>query len=144
MFATALALLLAATPSPPAATPGETQATLAFAIDGVKNGTGQLVLAVYTSKATWLDLSRAARVQRIAPRPGRVFAVMEGVPPGDCAVLVFHDENGNGTLDMGWLGPIEGSGASNGATGRLGPPSWEDAKMACRPGETVVGLQLGY
>jgi uncharacterized protein (DUF2141 family) len=148
MVATALSLLLAVTPAPPAAQPSaETQATLAFAIEGVKNAKGQLVVAVYTSKAAWLDLARAAKVAKVAPRVGTVFAVMEGLPTGDCAVLVFHDENGNGKLDMGWFplpGPVEGSGASNGATGRMGPPSWEDAKFECRAGEAVVKLKLAY
>jgi uncharacterized protein (DUF2141 family) len=146
MFATALCLLLAVTPPPPAAPPpAESHATLAFAIEGVKSVKGQLIVAVYSSKAAWLDLSRAAKVIKLAPRVGNVFAVMEEVPTGECAVLVIHDENGNGKLDMGWFplpGPIEPSGASNGATNRLGPPSWEDAKFECRPGEAIVKLKL--
>ncbi len=112
----------------------------------VKSTKGQLVVAVYTSKATWLDLARAAKVLRVTPRAGNVFAVLEGVPLGECAVAVFHDENGNGKLDMGWLplpGPTEPSGASNGATSRLGPPGWEAARFECKVGEAVVRLKLG-
>jgi uncharacterized protein (DUF2141 family) len=141
-----LAALLFAAPAPPAARPpSETDATLAFAVEGVKSTKGQLIVAVYTSKATWLDLSRAAKVLKITPRVGSVFAVLEGVPLGECAVAVFHDENGNGKLDMGWFplpGPIEPSGASNGATSRLGPPGWEEAKFDCKVGEAVVKLKL--
>jgi uncharacterized protein (DUF2141 family) len=148
MFATALALMLSVTPAPPPAPPpAGNQATLAFAIEGVRNDKGQLLVAVYTSKEAWLKVPSAAKVMKVAPRAGNVFAVMEEVPTGACAVLVFHDENGNGKLDMGWLplpGPTEGSGASNGATGRMGPPSWEDAKFECRPGEAVVKLKLAY
>ena len=147
MLATALSLLLAVTPAPPTTTPAGTPATLAFAIEGVRNDKGQLVVAVYTSKEAWLKVPSAAKVMKVAPRVGNVFAVMEEVPTGACAVLVFHDENGNGKLDMGWLplpGPTEGSGASNGATGRMGPPSWEDARFECRPGEAVVKLKLAY
>ena len=148
MFATTLLLLLAVTPPLPAATsPAESLATLAFAVEGVKSVKGQLIIAVYTSKATWLDLARAAKVIKLAPRVGRIFAVMEGLATGECAVLVFHDENGNGKLDMGWFplpGPTEGIGASNGATSRTGPPSWEDAKFECRAGEAVVPLKLAY
>jgi uncharacterized protein (DUF2141 family) len=148
MFATAAALatLLFATPAPPAARPpSETDATLAFSIEGVKSTKGVLIVAVYTSKVTWLDLSRAAKVLKVAPRVGNVFAVLEGVPLGECAVVVIHDENGNGKLDMGWFplpGPIEPSGASNGATSRLGPPSWEEARFECKVGEAVVKLKL--
>ena len=148
MFATALSLLLSVTPAPPAAQPpAGTQATLAFAIEGVKREQGQLIVAVYTSKAAWLDLARAARVSRLAPKIGTVFAVLEGLPTGECAVLVFHDENGNGKLDMGWFplpGPTEGIAASNGASGRTGLPTWEEAKLECRAGEAVVKLKLAY
>jgi uncharacterized protein (DUF2141 family) len=62
-------------------------------------------------------------------------------------VAVFHDENGNGKLDMGWFplpGPSEGTAASNGATGRMGPPTFEDARIECKPGETVVRMKLSY
>lgn len=144
--AAALAALLFAAPAHPATRPpSETDATLAFAIEGVKNVKGQLIVAVYTSKVSWLDLSRAAKVLKVAPRVGNVFAVLEGVPLGECAVVVIHDENGNGKLDMGWFplpGPVEPSGASNGATSRLGPPGWDDAKFECKVGEAVVKLKL--
>lgn len=142
MLTSALALWLTLAEAPP---PGA--ATLAFALDGVKSGKGQVVIAVYTSKVTWLDLGRAARVLKLPAREGTVFGLLEGVPAGECAVAVFHDENGNGKLDMGWFplpGPIEGGAASNGATGRFGPPSWEDARTDCRAGETVVRMKLAY
>jgi uncharacterized protein (DUF2141 family) len=148
MLAGTLALLLLGTP-PPAAVPvpAAPQATLAFAVEGVRNARGQLLVAVYTSSSAWLDLSRAARVLKLPATPGTMYAVMEELPVGPCAVAVFHDENGNGKLDMGWFplpGPTEGTGASNGATGRLGPPKYDDARLDCRPGETVVRVRLSY
>jgi uncharacterized protein (DUF2141 family) len=148
MYAPLLALLLSqapaqATPPPP----GETTSTLAFAVEGVKGAKGQLVIAVYDSKVAWLDLSRAVKVLKLKATPGTMWAVLEGLPTGPCAVAVFHDENGNGKLDMGWFplpGPTEGTGASNGATGKLGPPSFDDARIDCRAGETVVRVKLAY
>jgi uncharacterized protein (DUF2141 family) len=149
MLAGTLALLLTAAPPAPMPAPPrvESQATLAYAIEGVRSSRGELVIAVYTSKLTWLDLGRAAKVLRVPAMAGTMWAAMEGLPVGDCAVLVFHDENGNGKLDAGWLplsGQTEGFAASNGATGRLGPPSFEDARLDCRKGETVLKLKLRY
>ena len=41
---------------------------------------------------------------------------------------MYHDENGNGEFDQGFLGiPLEDYGFSNGASGFLGPPSFSDA-----------------
>ena len=53
-----------------------------------------------------------------------------GLPPGDYALRVFHDENDNGVIDTNWAGiPSEAFGFSNGAMGRFGPPSFDDAKF---------------
>jgi uncharacterized protein (DUF2141 family) len=45
------------------------------------------------------------------------------VPMGTYAVFVFHDKNGNGTLDMNGSMPAEAFGYSNYVV--MGPPVWE-------------------
>lgn len=49
--------------------------------------------------------------------------------PGDYAVRLFHDENGNKQMDSNVLGiPTESYGFSNNA-GSFGPASFDDAKV---------------
>ena len=46
----------------------------------------------------------------------------------DGRVVVFHDENGNGELDLGQFRiPVEPYGFSNDAPVMMGPPSWKKA-----------------
>jgi uncharacterized protein (DUF2141 family) len=48
-------------------------------------------------------------------------------------VAVWHDADGDGELDSNFLGlPREPVGASNNATGRFGPPSFDDAAFDYR------------
>lgn len=56
--------------------------------------------------------------------------VFRGLPPGEYAIAVFHDENANNDLDQNIFGiPMEGTGASNDAYNLFGPPSYGDARF---------------
>ena len=64
---------------------------------------------------------------------------------GFYAIAVFHDENDNGKLDTNFLGiPIEGSGASNGAQGWMGPPKFADARFEFTGGLHQIKIDVNY
>ena len=61
---------------------------------------------------------------------GEMRVVFAGLAPGDYAVAAFHDADGNGELGQNIVGmPTEGFGFSNGATGFMGPPSFDKAAI---------------
>jgi uncharacterized protein (DUF2141 family) len=62
--------------------------------------------------------------------------VLTNLDPGQYAIILFHDENGNGKLDRNALGvPTEPYGFSNNVRGFLGPqPS---KKQSCRSTQTT-------
>lgn len=65
--------------------------------------------------------------------------VVEQLPPGDYAVKVFHDRNGNRRLDHHLLGmPTEPYGFSNDARSRFGPPRFEKARFRLQAGRRIV------
>jgi uncharacterized protein (DUF2141 family) len=78
----------------------------------------------------------AARDGMSASLDGRRARIhFEAVAYGDYALACFHDENANRTLDTNLIGiPSEGTGASNGARGWLGPPSYEAARFSVSAG----------
>jgi len=56
--------------------------------------------------------------------------VFGGVPAGDYAVTLFHDENGNGKFDSNFIGyPLEGYGFSNNAKAQFAAPSFDECKF---------------
>lgn len=68
---------------------------------------------------------------------------IESLEPGIYAITVYHDEDGDGELDMEFYGPpSEKVGTSNDARGRMGPPSFEDAcfELASEPLEMIITL----
>lgn len=63
-------------------------------------------------------------------RRHRATCVFEDVQPGEHAIALFHDENGNNDLDTNLLGiPTEGTGASNGEHNLFGPPRYSNARF---------------
>jgi uncharacterized protein (DUF2141 family) len=52
------------------------------------------------------------------------------VAPGRYAVIAHHDRDDDGRVNTNWLGiPIEGVGVSRNATGRFGPPGFDDVAV---------------
>ena len=136
-----LALLLAAG-APPA--PGG--ATLVVQVEGLKDDQGGVHAALYASEDGFpTKPEKALRHADGKIEGGRARIVFEGIPPGGYAVAVYHDENGNGRLDTGFLGiPTEGLASSNDAKGFMGPPSFEKARVEVGPGENRIAVRVSY
>ena len=64
---------------------------------------------------------------------------------GRYAVMLFHDENGNGAFDKSANGmPLEGYGCSRNAKGHFGPPSFEEAAFDIKPSVDPISIELAY
>jgi uncharacterized protein (DUF2141 family) len=71
--------------------------------------------------------------------------VFPNVSPGSYAVAVYHDENGNGRLDPGFMGiPKEGVGVSNDAQRSWGVPSFDQAKFVVEAEEERIVVRIKY
>ena len=72
----------------------------------------------------------------VEPMGSSVDAVITGITPGEYALAVFQDTNGNGMLDVGANGvPTEPWYLSNGA-GTSGAPNFADAASDYEAGDT--------
>lgn len=76
------------------------------------------------------------------PADGHADFVFEDLPAGDYAIKVFQDEDGDQVLDIGFFGPEEAYGFSNGARGLFGPPPWEEASFRFAGGEQTVRVAV--
>ena len=98
---------------------------------------GELHIAIYDSKEAFEE----DRGEQGGPAPGIVDGLIIAATPGKFshdfnrptgtyAIGVFHDVNGNNSLDTNFLGiPKEQYGFGNDATGSFGPPSFNDAAI---------------
>ncbi len=99
-------------------------------IVGVDNppGTGTVLALLFDDPAAFADL-RDSRQTLAMPEGGRAGVRFADLPPGRYAVLVFHDANGNGRLDLNFLGiPREPLGFSNRYWAK-GPPAFAEAAL---------------
>lgn len=105
-------------------------------------GTGAVVALLFDGAAAFADLRDPLRTLRL-PAGGGGPVRFEELAAGSYAVLVFHDENGNGELDGNFLGiPREPLGFSNRYWGK-GAPVFADAAVAVGAGERVpVAVEL--
>ena len=65
--------------------------------------------------------------RRVVRANSRVTIVFNDVAPGEYAISLLHDENGNGKVDKALFVPTEGFGFSRDAKLRLGPPRFSAA-----------------
>lgn len=69
---------------------------------------------------------------------------LPGLAPGDYALAVIHDENGNGKLDTIVGIPREGYGFSRNAPVRFGPPRFAAARFTVEGTETSERVTMRY
>lgn len=112
-------------------------------LTGVRNlGKGQLICLLY-KKVDRVDgdVRKAWRLQRVPATARDQLIRLQNVPPGEYALAVFHDLDGDGKLATTFLGvPDEDLAISRNAKGGpLGGPKWANAKVELTSG--VLQLQ---
>jgi uncharacterized protein (DUF2141 family) len=104
------------------------QNKLTVNVTGLKNNKGQVFVGLYQGEKNFLKKLYSGKVISINNKGAVV--EFDHLPSGEFAISLFHDENGNGKMDTGWMGiPKEDYACSNGAKGFMGPPKYSDAKF---------------
>lgn len=123
---------------------GARAADLVVRVEGLGSDRGTVHYAVYDSPAHFPTYAGRVARGEAAPQGGAAVIRVTGLAPGTYAVAVFHDENGNGAFDRGFLGiPLEDYGFSNDARGFFGAPSFEAAAVAVAEPVTAIVIRLG-
>lgn len=118
------------------------RAALVVVVEGVKAAEGAMMVALYRDAEAW-DANAMAHGEIAAVTTPTTEVAFAGLAPGDYAVKLYHDEDGDGQLDTGLFGvPSEPYGFSNNARGRYGPASYEDAVFSLAAGETRHAITL--
>jgi len=139
LFASALAL--SAIAGAPAARADET-GTLRIELSGLAPQ-GNIMLQVFNSEAGY-GSGQGVTARRIAVDAATESVQIDGLAPGQYAVRLFHDVDGNGELNTNPFGiPTEPFAFSNNARGRFGPASWEQAAFTLNAGDNVQAIAVG-
>jgi uncharacterized protein (DUF2141 family) len=149
LFAALLAASPPAAPAPGSVTLESGDAAVVVNVANVRDGKGQIICVLFNGPAGFPGASplKNGEVKVKAPSlagdgksrkgtPRAVGCTFDRLPPGDYAVLVYHDENGNGLFDRDAVGiPTEGYGVSNNALPALSAPTFAGARFHLGAGE---------
>jgi len=106
-------------------------AELTIAVSEIRAQQGQLMIAVLGSEAAFKGEAPPTLSVMLPPNAERVSFSTDALVPGEYAVRVMHDENGNQDMDNNLVGmPTEPWGFSNNAVGSFGPPGWSDVRFS--------------
>ena len=135
LLATA-ALLAFATAT--AATAGE----LTVNLQGIRAQGGLLKVAVVDSQDAWDGKAAPVQVDGAPPRGEAATFTFKDLKPGSYAVMITHDENGNGKLDTNAIGmPLEGYGFSNNPR-VMRKPTWDEARFEVTATDAAIAVEL--
>ena len=120
-------------------------ATVEVRVTGLKPPLGQVGCWLYASPAGFPLESAGTRLQWQAAVPGGVVCRFADVPPGNHAVSVGHDLNGNKRVDVDFIGrPTEQWGVSNNVRPALRSPRFDEASFKVTEGgaDLVIEIKL--
>jgi len=120
-------------------------AEIEVSVSGLRNTDGAVLLCLTRrADAEYLKCANdPSRTTRVVPTAELKTIKFRGIPAGDYALLVIHDENRNGKLDTMFGMPREGFGFSRNPMIRMGPPAYRDVQFAVT-GSSQQSVKLKY
>ena len=112
-------------------------------IANVEHDEGYIDLKIYENKESFLKEDLAIESIRKKPTKGETIIPLTKIHEGKIAIVVYHDEDGNGELKTGmfWR-PKEGFAFSNNYIPK-GPPRFKKAAIMLEHGKPVI-IKLKY
>lgn len=149
LYATVLALALlaggcAASAPLPAFLPGV--ATLTVALEGFRNDRGTAIVSLFHGEKGFPD-EVAASVSTLdaAIQGGKATVAFAGLPYGEYALSVLHDEDADGQMATGLLGtPREGFGFSGYPDYRFGHPDYQQVRFLLVEPQREMNISIRY
>lgn len=107
------------------------EAAVQVKVTGLESTDGQVMCSIFRGAEGFpSDHRHAVGRAQVRIEGSSVTIPFRGLEPGEYAVAVFHDANGNNKLDKGLFGaPTEGWGVSNNPSARLRAPRFSEASF---------------
>jgi len=116
---------------------------LTIILSGFENNDGGAMIALSNSQEDYEKEGEPYRGNQSEIVEQTAMWTVKGLPFGEYAIKVFHDEDGDREMDTNFIGaPTEDYGFSNNARGNFGPASWEDAKFLFNSPKDTVYIKV--
>lgn len=125
--------------------PVANSADLQVQLSGLRSAKGVVHLCLTSDQMRFLKCKESGTtIARTIPA-GEAQALDLGmIKPGNYALLIVHDENGNGKLDMMMGIPREGFGFSNNPAMRPRAPKWDEIRFSMPARPTTQSIRIRY
>ena len=119
--------------------------TLEIDVSGLRSARGIILICLTANPASFPNCEggRDSRLLRVFANKTGPIAV-KGLAPGNYAISLVHDENGNGRLDKALLIPREGFGFSRNPKITFGPPKFAAVEVSVGQGDVKVPVKMKY
>jgi len=108
-----------------------------------EEATGSVRYSIHNTRDTFLKKNRPFRKAVVSVKTRTFEVPVENIPKGKYSITAYHDEDGDGELDTGFLGiPTEPVGMSNNPKGFFGPPSYDDAEFEFKANHQKIKIRL--
>ena len=103
---------------------------LCVRVVGFKSDDGVVKIGLFNSAQRYAARAGSFKKVKLPVKDKMCLWVIDRLPYGEYAVMLYHDKNGNDKLDKNIVGvPKEPYGFSNNARARLGLPLYEQVKF---------------
>lgn len=124
-----------------AASPG----SVAVDVTELRSAKGQILLCMTTNPAMLSKCDRDPLSRKLAVPVAQARSIrFDGLPSGNYAIALIHDENSNNKMDTSFGLPREGFGFSRNPVIRFGPPKFAEAQFAVATSRVDEGIRVKY
>ena len=120
--------------------------SLTVEVDRIKNKSGQVCATIFDQREGFPSNSKKALQSEcidVKETPQKL--VFKNLKPGNYAVALIHDANGDGILNTNSFGmPLEGFGFSKNPLVLTGPPKFQDSAVVVAGANTDIQIKLQY
>jgi len=115
---------------------------LTVSLQGIRAQSGLVQVAVVDSQDAWDGKAEPVQFDGAPPQGETAKFTFKDLKPGSYAVMITHDENGNGKLDTNVVGmPLEGYGFSNNPQ-VMRKPTWDEARFEVTATGAAIDIDL--
>ena len=117
---------------------------LTIEIQNIESLKGDIRIGVFNANEKFLKENYIFRNYKIAVKNNTEAIVIDDLPKGDYAFILYHDRNADGKLNRSILGvPKEAFGFSNNVRPKLSKPTFEECKFSLKE-DLVLTVELGF
>ncbi|MFQ5765281.1 MAG: DUF2141 domain-containing protein [Rhodospirillales bacterium] len=116
---------------------------LTVKVANMRSASGEMHVSVYDNPETFPNKKGMLRELIVKAEAPVLEVVFPGLPPGTYAVAAFHDENGNGEFDQGFLGfPLEDYAFSNDPTVIISAPDFAESAFTVSGAAAEISIRM--